>query len=277
MTEAETKPTPTRETLAALIAARLQQDQAELRDAWEQKTQHPRAFVLDDLLPADIAMMILQAFPDDGPLWRRLDTFRERKKTFAKLDKLEPIIADITDAFHDPAVIDAVTDITGINTLEADPSLYAGGISMMSNGDFLNPHLDNSHDAGRSRYRRLNLLYYITPNWTSGCGGNFELWDYKVTIPREIISRFNRLVVMETNKTSWHSVNPVRTDEPRRCVSNYYFSTQSPNGDEYYHVTSFLGRPEQIGRRLYGRIDNALRQSVASLLKISRGKHLSRD
>lgn len=277
MTEAETKPTPTCESLAALIATRLQQDPAALRDAWEQKTQHPRAFILDDLLPTDIAMMILQAFPDNGPLWRRLDTFRERKKTFAKLDKLEPVIADITDAFHDPAVIDAVAGITGINALEADPSLYAGGISMMSKGDFLNPHLDNSHDAGRSRYRRLNLLYYITPDWTSSCGGNFELWDRKVTTPREIISRFNRLVVMETNKTSWHSVNPVRADEPRRCVSNYYFSMQSPNDDEYYHVTSFLGRPEQTGRRLYGRIDNALRQSVASLLKISRGKHLSRD
>ncbi len=27
--------------------------------------------------------------------------------------------------------------------------LYAGGLSMMFEGDFLNPHIDNSHDAGR--------------------------------------------------------------------------------------------------------------------------------
>lgn len=277
MTEAATKPALTCNTLAALIAARLQEERAVLRNAWEQNTQNVRAFILDDLLPTDIVTEIYRAFPDNGSFWRQLDTFRERKKTFAKLDQLEPIIADVTDAFHDPAVINAVADITGIDALEADPSLYAGGISMMGKGDFLNPHLDNSHDANRRRYRRLNLLFYVTPDWKSENGGNFELWDEQVKTPREIVSRFNRLVVMETNKTSWHSVSPVRIDEPRRCVSNYYFSTQSPDGGEYYHVTSFLGRPGQIARRLYGRVDNALRQGVATILKVSRGKHLSRD
>ena len=277
MSEAGRQTTPTRRELAALIAARLRETTRTLQAEWRRETDHARAFVLDDLLPADVAGAVYDAFPGDGPFWRQLDTFRERKKTFAKLDRLAPLIADITDAFHETAVIDAVAAITGVDALEADPTLYAGGISIMQQGDFLNPHLDNSHDAGRRRYRRLNLLYYVTPDWTHECGGNFELWDKAVTRPREIVSAFNRLVVMETNRTSWHSVNPVRAEDARRCVSNYYFSRQSPSGGDYYHVTSFLGRPGQTGRRLYGRVDNALRQSVASLLKISRGKHLSRD
>lgn len=277
MTAAQTAPTPARPELAALIAARLRDAAPALQAEWRRETSRARTIVIDDLLPADIAGAIHEAFPGDGPFWRQLDTFRERKKTFAKLGQLDPLIADVTDAFHDAAVIEAVADITGVGALEADPTLYAGGISMMQKGDFLNPHLDNSHDAGRRRYRRLNLLYYVTPEWTAESGGNFELWDEKVTSPDEIVSAFNRLVVMETNRTSWHSVNPVRADAARRCVSNYYFSTQSPNGGEYYHVTSFLGRPGQTGRRLYGRIDNVMRQGVASLLKISRGKHLSRD
>jgi len=270
-----TPPTP-REP-APLIAARLREAAPALKAEWEADAPHARAFVLDDLLPDNLARDINGAFPGDGPFWRRLDTFRERKKTFAKLDRLDPAIATITDAFHDAEVIGAVSEITGIDGLEADPTLYAGGVSMMETGDFLNPHLDNSHDAGRRRYRRLNLLYYVTPGWTRDHGGNFELWDRTVTTPREIVSRFNRLVVMETNRASWHSVNPVRAAEPRRCVSNYYFSVRSPDGGEYYHVTSFLGRPGQLGRRLWGRLDNAMRQTVASLLKISRGKHLGRD
>ena len=32
---------------------------------------------------------------------------------------------------------------------------------------------------------------------------------------------------METNKTSWHSVDPVMSEVRRCCVSNYYFSEHS--------------------------------------------------
>ena len=94
---------------------------------------------------------------------------------------------------------------------------------MMSKEDFLNPHIDNSHDRDKKRYRKLNLLYYVTPGWEEGFGGNFELWDEKVKKERDNF-KFNRLVIMETNKQSWHSVNIVITDKIRCCVSNYYFS-----------------------------------------------------
>ena len=38
------------------------------------------------------------------------------------------------------------------------------GLAMFE-GDFLNPHVDNSHDANREKYRRLNLLFYVSPDW----------------------------------------------------------------------------------------------------------------
>ena len=113
----------------------------------------------------------------------------------------------------------------------------------MKKNDFLNPHIDNSHNVDKQKYRRLNLLYYVSPNWDISKGGNFELWDKKVQNPKVIISKFNRLVVMETGPETYHSVNPVLVDEIRYCVSNYYFSKKSFNGKEYNHVTSFTGRP----------------------------------
>ena len=103
---------------------------------------------------------------------------------------------------------------------------------MMGADDFLNPHIDNSHDSKRETYRRLNLLYYITPDWSAENGGNLELWDKKVQNPKQIVSHFNRLVVMETNKKSWHSVEPVSVERGRCCISNYYFSKQSQQKDE---------------------------------------------
>jgi len=89
-----------------------------------------------------------------------------------------------------------------------------------------------------------------------------------------IVSKFNRLVVMETNDKSWHSVSPVAVNNHRCCVSNYYFSEISPSGSEYFHVTSFTGRPEERGKRIFGVVDNFLRNTVSKALKIGRGKGL---
>ncbi len=265
------------EHFSNLIADRLQQQSKRIRAEWSAlPTDRARHFVVDNLLPDDLAHEVAEKFPTHGDFWRQLNSFRERKKTFAKLDALDSVIASITDAFHHSTILEAVEALTDMNDLEADPSLYAGGISLMQRGDFLNPHIDNSHDADRNRYRRVNLLYYISPNWVTDNGGNLELWDESVTEPLEVTSRFNRLVVMETNKTSWHSVNPVVADASRCCVSNYYFSKTSPDGSDYHHVTSFLGRPDQTVRRAVGRVDNFARQFVASTLGITRGKHLGR-
>jgi Rps23 Pro-64 3,4-dihydroxylase Tpa1-like proline 4-hydroxylase len=134
--------------------------------------------------------------------------------------------------------------------------LYAGGISMMAPGHFLNPHLDNSHDKFRERYRVLNLLYYVSPNWSAENGGNLELWPSgpKGT-PSTLVSKFNRLIVMVTHQGSWHSVSRNVSKENRCCVSNYYFSKLPVGTKDYFQVTSFRGRPEQPVRDVLLRAD----------------------
>ena len=136
----------------------------------------------------------------------------------------------------------------------------------MGQGNFLNPHLDNSHNNDRSLYRVLNLLYYVTPDWQQGNGGNLELWPAGTKAePLTIVSRFNRLVVMTTGPDSWHSVSEVRIDTPRCCVSNYYFSEHPVGDKEYFRVTTFRGRPEQPLRDMVLRADAALRQGIRAL------------
>lgn len=262
---------------AQAIASRIDADAASLSLQWQNPEGTPtRHFIVDNLLDEGTARRIQQAFPVGASIWNQRSSFRERKKTFAKIDAIDPAIAAITDAFHTDVVLKAVSAVTALPGLEADPELYAGGISMMGKGDFLNPHIDNSHDAPRRRYRRLNLLYYISPDWRDDYGGNFELWDPKVRQPKMITSKYNRLVVMETNRYSWHSVNPVVVDRNRCCISNYYFSKGSPEQRDYYHVTSFVGRPGQSFARAFGRVDNLARQWIAVAFKVSRGKSQQR-
>lgn len=221
---------------------------------------------IDDLLPDEIARRISAAFPATSEM-RLMDTFREKKHTSKSLDKFDPIISDITFAFQDKRVIECVAELTGIKDAVGDPHLYAGGLSAMSRGHFLNPHIDNSHDGEQKNYRVLNLLYYVTPEWFPENGGNLELWDADVTKPIEVHSLFNRLVLMSTNDKSWHSVNEVKVDGIRRCVSNYYFSPHSPNGYETTHVTYFMARPEQKMRRIVTKLDSELRTKLRKIKK----------
>lgn len=261
--------------LVNLIITRLQNDFNELRLKWNSPdgtlTKH---FYIDNLLPEDIASNIYDAFPKDAFGFYSRESFREKKKTSANLNEYPQILSDITYAIQDERVVNLIGDITSICTLEPDPKLYAGGLSMMFKDDYLNPHIDNSHDGERKRYRRLNVLFYVTPNWRLENGGNFELWDESRLIPKTIVSKFNRLVVMETNRTSWHSVSKVLVEQARCCVSNYYFSLQSPDSNDYYHVTSFFGRPDQRLKIIFGKLDNSIRNFISTRFKISRGKNL---
>lgn len=218
--------------------------------------------VIDDLLPADLTKRIAARFPEsDRMVFKR--SIKESKHVAAQMNEYDPLLEETVYAFQDIRVVDLVSRITGIDTLEPDADLYAGGISAMQKGAYLRPHLDNSHDKDRHRYRVLNLLFYVTPDWREEDGGNLQLWDNgpKGT-PRTIPSAFNSLAIMLTNRNSWHSVSEVTRDARRCCVSNYYFSPISPDGIDYFHATSFRG---EFGVGVADKVmqaDNALRTAI---------------
>lgn len=254
-----------RTSIADLMIQRLQSERSRLTAEYADAAQ--AYFALDDLLPESLAQAIYAAFPQSSEMMLR-QSLRERKYVTSQLDQCERLIEEAVFAFQDPRVLDLIASITGIRQLEPDAELYAGGISLMKEAHFLNPHIDNSHDKKRERYRVLNLLYYVSPSWRMEFGGNLELWpDGPRGAPLVVPSVFNRLIVMRTATRSWHSVNKVRTNQPRCCVSNYYFSRVSPEGADYFHITSFRGRPEQAMRDVILRADAAVRMAIRRLAK----------
>jgi len=248
-----------RAAIAEHIARKLEASLDEYkRDYHASKSPLATHFVsIPSLLPDDLARQIYGAFPQPTTM-RRMSSMHERKYTLKQL-RSAPLVEECTFAFQHPRVVKVVEQITGSKALIPDERLYAGGISSMARGDYLHPHIDNSHDSERRLFRRLNLLYYMTPEWQVTNGGNLELWDdgvrERVTVP----SSFNTLVIMETNKRSWHSVSEIRADEVRCCVSNYYFSRESPDGSDYFHITFFSAPPEKPVRRALARMDGHAR------------------
>ncbi len=242
-----------RSELAEHIAARLVADRDRLREAWAASTPF-RCVTIDDLIPEDTARAVAAAFPDASTL-RLRNTWRERKRVGVDVAAYQPIVNDVTYAFQAESVRRAVEAITDLEGLEADPTLYASGLSVMLRGDFLNPHLDNSHDGDNRLYRAINVLYYASPDLGERDGGELELWDEGVREATLLPARFNRLAIMETHATSWHGVAEITGDAPRLCVSNYYFTARPPGGVDYSHVTSFAGRPERPMLRAFMKVD----------------------
>lgn len=254
----------TRTELADMILERLRITQTSLRESFQQPGQINSCYI-DNLLPEAIAMEIYQAFPKPEQMGEHR-SIREYKKVAAQMNLYNPLLEEIIYAFQDERVVRLVEEITGIPEMNPDDHLYAGGISLMTKGNFLNPHLDNSHDNDRKLYRVLNLLYYVSPDWKLENGGNLELWDKGTDHDqRTIVSAFNRLALMITNKSSMHSVSKVTADASRCCVSNYYFSPHSAEGSSYFHVTSFYGRPEEPLKKVVLALDRKLRNFIRKI------------
>lgn len=258
---ASSTPAATRAALADLLVQRVRPLASALARAYREAGPINH-FVVDDTFPEPVARLLAARFPAAGQMMKR-STIRESKYVSSQMDRHDPLLEEATFAFQDNRFVALLAEITGIADLTADPALYASGLSLMRQGDFLNPHLDNSHDKDRERYRVLNVLYYATPDWALDCGGNLELWEGGAgAAPRTVVSGFNRLVCMATHRGSWHSVSPVRVPRDRTCVSNYYFSGQLLGAGEYFHVTSFRGRPEQGLRDVVLRLDTMLRMAL---------------
>jgi len=257
-------PSATSNAIAEQIATALKREEPRLRAMWlESSPVHH--FYLDDLLPQEQVRNLSDRMPRPESLVLKR-SLRESKRVGVALDRYDDAVGEHLLAFQDARVIEAVARITALREMQPDPSLYASGISLMQKDDFLNPHLDNSHDGDQQLYRVVNLLFYVSPGWKLENGGNLELWTPELDVPRVIESRFNRLVVMETNDRSWHSVQRVTADATRMCLSNYYFSPLPAADHEFRNVTSFRGRPEETAKRILLRIDSAILNTAGRAL-----------
>ena len=246
-----------KDQLIDLMVKRLNESKENLKKQFF--LEHPikvgHHFALDNLLPTEIAESIYAQFTKPSQM-QLLSSPGELKLKYSYVKNESNLLQDTYSAIQDSRVIALIEEITGIKNQVPDKSRRAGVVSTLLKGHYINPHLDNSHDIDGKLYQTVNLLYYVSPNWKLENGGNYELWDESIKNRIIVPSLFNRLVVMETNQTSWHAVNPVLCDEPRCCVLNYYYSEKPPRGREYFHSSSSLffnplirPRPEQKIRR----------------------------
>jgi Rps23 Pro-64 3,4-dihydroxylase Tpa1-like proline 4-hydroxylase len=253
--------------LAEIIYQKIKDNKIILSKQFKDSKESIGYIYIDDLLPENIAFELYKVFPKKVQMVLK-KSIREDKYVAVQMNKYNPILEEIIYAFQEKKIVKLIGEICQIESPIPDELLYAGGLSMMENKQFLNPHLDNSHDKERERWRVLNLLYYVTPNWNEENGGNLELWPNGLKEnPITIHSKFNRLAVMVTHNKSLHSVSPVVSDGFRCCISNYYFSLKPILASDRFHVTSFRGRPDNKFTDVILQIDTFLRMNLRKFFK----------
>lgn len=223
--------------------------------------------VVDGFLDPQVAVEAFRVFPSLGEM-DALEDFRQRKAQDPNVAKFHPIFAKIIfEHLHSQRFLDLISRITGIPELRADGRLYASGLAQGGHGSRLNVHIDNSSHPIRHWYRRLNLLVYLNPNWVEEKGGHLELWSGDMSKATAILPVMNRMVLFATSRDSWHGYRQVVTPDgdTRKSINIYYFTEQSPNGTDYYHITSFRARKGELLNKLLYPLDNCVRALIRRL------------
>jgi Rps23 Pro-64 3,4-dihydroxylase Tpa1-like proline 4-hydroxylase len=227
-----------------------------LRDEFDSH-QPVRWICIDGFLEPELAREIRRSFPSfeqARALGREFRAVNETQKVqISDPAHFSAAALRLHDALASPAWLAALSTITGIPDLLADPELTGGGLHLYGSGARLDVHVDFNLIRDRGLYRRLNILVFFNEGWESGWGGEFELWDRHVRERLQALPPlFNRCVVFETSELSFHGV-PKVTAPPgtaRLSFAAYYYTREAPAGWEgRFHTTVFRARPDEWLRR----------------------------
>ena len=138
---------------------------------------------------------------------------------------------------NSPELIGYISELTGIKNLIQDDNYNGGGVHRVSTGGRLGIHYDFNYLPGTNYRRRINALLYLNDGWKDEWGGFLELWNSERCV-KKISPTFNRMVVFNTNKTSYHGhPDPVRSPDgvDRLSFAMYGYSEERPEDKEDFH------------------------------------------
>ena len=153
-----------------------------------------------------------------------------------QLQYVTPTVHNTIQYFNSKLFLSYLEDLTGIQGLMGDPGFSGGGAHKIRTGGKLSLHVDFNIHSETKRFRVLNLLLYLNPQWEKEWEGALELWDLdNKKLSDKIYPIFNRAVIFTLSDKSVHGHPvPLKTPEgiERYSLALYYY-IEEPN-QEYY-------------------------------------------
>lgn len=201
----------------------------------------------DHFLNDGAAKEAMESFPKvGGEGWINYIHVNENKHGLNKMDRIPTYLQEVIKTLNSEKFVEALSKLTGIDGLKADPSLEGGGLHQSQRGGYLNIHADFTvHPHKRNWRRRVNLLVYLNDGWLPEYKGDLELWSRDMKECVEKISPvFNRCVIFNTDEDSFHGLpDPINCPEDmtRKSIALYYF-TEEENIPKK-RATNYRARP----------------------------------
>ncbi len=218
----------------------------EAAPAYQHADPYPFA-QFDNFLEDWAARRAMESFPavkDQG--WIHYVHVNEKKHGLNKMDLIPPFLQEVIRELNSEEFVAALSQLTGIQGLKADPSLEGGGLHQSQRGGFLNIHADFTvHPHKRNWRRRVNLLLYLNEGWLPEYKGDLELWTRDMKECRQKISPvFNRIAIFNTDEDSFHGLpEPIQCPEgmTRKSIALYYFTEEKITPRK--RATNYRARP----------------------------------
>ena len=197
------------------------------------------------------------------------------KYTESDWGKFGPVTQEFVSACNSGPFLHALSALTGIEGLLADPYLAGGGQHQSVRGARLKVHSDFNVHPSLNLTRRLNMLVYLNDPWEDSWGGSLDLWNADMS--QAVVSippRLGQVAIFSTTDTSFHGL-PDPLDCPdgvtRKSLAFYYFTadnaTLEPRSTLWKERPGedFLSRPSARLRKSA----SLARQSALALFKKS--------
>lgn len=210
-------------------------------------------FCIDNFLNEDFANEIHNSFPsyeESKAMGKEFSAVNEKYKIqVTDSNKFPPAILNLHQLLASPEFVEAVSQMTGIPNLLADPDLMGGGIHETNSGGRLDVHVDFNFIEEKQWHRRVNILIYFNKDWQEEFGGYLDIWDKDVKQCYGAFAPvFNRACGFATSEISYHGVTPVLCPpgRMRKSFAVYYYTKEAPPGwDGLKHDTIFKARPDE--------------------------------
>ncbi len=267
-----------------LINQKIIENSKQLHSEFSQNTPF-KHLVIDNFFTPEFCQSILDDFPEfDEQLALNENGTVGKKSVHEHISEISDNFKLLDTLIKSERFIHLVEKITGIKALTYDPYYFGGGTHDNLDGQDLDPHVDFTHHPKTGYHRRLNLIVYLNHEWKKQWGGNIELHKNPRLEPQfdEITSvepLFNRVVIFETNNSSWHGFPRINLPDDKKQLSRksfaLYYYTKTRNKKNKTHATIYVERhlPERIKAGVTLSENDV--QEIKTLL-IRRDQHLER-
>jgi Rps23 Pro-64 3,4-dihydroxylase Tpa1-like proline 4-hydroxylase len=243
-----------------MIVIKLYEEAEAIRAQWaDSSATQTRHFVLDGLVgSSDLTRPMHEAFLQSPEGLSVKNSVWEKRTAYSGHADSDTVLAGLGKALGNPRVAAVFSYLLDIDSISADQVSHDDELNVMGTGDYASPFIDASHSHCGSKIRRLKLFYFASPDWEENKGGILEIWDRKIASAKSIVPAADRLVVMETSETSWHSLGTVLADRQLCFLTKCYFSDTGGKPRKAY-ASRFSGRPGEKGKRILGYTGGAIR------------------